>query len=430
MAGPLLSSMQRHLSAVPGSSSLLPASRRSRGPTVRSGLLSLDSRYPSCLPTNYHDSKNIVTMFQTPMTRSLRAAAHPLAAVPMPTRARTSVNFFSSQHSARLFSTPCTRTPNSKSLTPSNRTIDRPCFTPSRSFASAKPKPPSESEKPKETDESTGQSHRKLFDRIFTWKRILLVIGIAGALEWVTNTQTWKDAQATAEELRNLTPLEKEQHLREKVYEKTLKQYGDRILPKEHPHSIMADRVLQRLIPYASVEGADWEVFVVKADDEMLAFCTPGGKLFVFTGIIPFCDDDDGLAVLLAHEMSHVVAGHWKEKQEQPFKNFAGYLAPSLVDWSRSKERELEADSMGLMMMSKACFSPMAAVRFWRRMPGTYGIFVHNGVPKKVKTGPSHPGNLERIANLRGLMAGACNVYENSKCGALQSQGKCSGRAP
>ena len=61
----------------------------------------------------------------------------------------------------------------------------------------------------------------------------------------------------------------------------------------------------------------------------------------MFTGIIPFCDDDDGLAFLMAHEMSHVIAEHWKEKQEEPLKNFVGYLAPSLVDWSRSKEREV-----------------------------------------------------------------------------------------
>ncbi|KAL4970984.1 M48 family metallopeptidase [Aspergillus stella-maris] len=359
-------------------------------------------------------------MFQTPMTRSLRAAAHPLAAVPMSTRARTSVNSFFSQHSARLFSTPCTRTQNSKRLTPSNRTLDRPCFPPSRSFASAKREPPSGSKEPKETGEPT--SHQKLFNRIFTWKRIFLVIGVAGVLEWVTDTRVWKETQATAEELRNLTPLEREQHFRKKTYEKTLKQYGERILPKEHPHSIMADRVLQRLIPYAPVEGADWEVFVVKADAEMLAFCTPEGKLFLFTGIIPFCDDADGLAFLLAHEMSHIVAEHWKEKLEEGFKNYVGYLAPSLVDWSRSKERELEADSMGLMMMSKACFSPVAAVRFMRRIPGMHGIFVHNGVPKKVKVGPSHPGNLERITNLRAQMAGAHKVYENSKCGALESQ--------
>ena len=92
--------------------------------------------------------------------------------------------------------------------------------------------------------------------------------------------------QATVKELRNLTPLEREQHLRKKDYEKTLKQYGDRILPKDHPHSIMANRVLQRLIPYASVEGADWEVFVVKADDEMLAFCTPGSVFTVHWHIL------------------------------------------------------------------------------------------------------------------------------------------------
>ncbi|KAL4950760.1 TCP-1/cpn60 chaperonin family-domain-containing protein [Aspergillus filifer] len=229
--------------------------------------------------------------------------------------------------------------------------------------------------------------------------------------------------QAAADEFHNLTPLEKELCIGNKAYEKTMKEYGDRILPKEHPHSIMANRVLQRLVPYASVDGADWEVFVVKADAEKLAFCTPGGKLFVFSGIIPVCNDDDGLAFLLAHEMSHIIAGHWREKLGEGFKNHVRSLAPSLVDWSRSKEREVEADKMGLMMMSKACFNPEAAVRFWKRMPGTYGIYVPGSTSKQeVKSGPSHPGNLERIMNLRGLMEEAWKEYDNSECGATEAQ--------
>lgn len=72
-------------------------------------------------------------------------------------------------------------------------------------------------------------------------------------------------------------------------------------------------RVLDRLLPFVSHEGGlqdvDWEVHVIEGPEQN-AFVIPGGKIFVFTGILPLVRDDDGLAAVLAHEISHVVAHH------------------------------------------------------------------------------------------------------------------------
>lgn len=71
-------------------------------------------------------------------------------------------------------------------------------------------------------------------------------------------------------------------------------------------------RVLERLLPYAEGEGLkdlNWEVTVIESPEQN-AFVAPGGKVFVFTGILPLCRDEDGIAAVLGHEIAHVVAHH------------------------------------------------------------------------------------------------------------------------
>ena len=70
--------------------------------------------------------------------------------------------------------------------------------------------------------------------------------------------------------------------------------------------------MLERLIPYAEgdgIKGVEWELNVIDSS-EVNAFVVPGGKVFVFTGILPVCKDDDGIAAVLGHEIAHVVARH------------------------------------------------------------------------------------------------------------------------
>lgn len=89
-------------------------------------------------------------------------------------------------------------------------------------------------------------------------------------------------------------------------------EYRGRILPEYDPRVRKVKKVLERLLPFAEGEGLkgmDWEVHVIDSPEQN-AFVAPGGKVFVFTGILPLCEDEDGIAAVLGHEIAHVVAHH------------------------------------------------------------------------------------------------------------------------
>lgn len=89
-------------------------------------------------------------------------------------------------------------------------------------------------------------------------------------------------------------------------------QYQGQFLSDHDPRVRKVKQVLERLLPFAEGEGLkgmDWEVHVIDSPEQN-AFVAPGGKVFVFTGILPLCQDEDGIAAVLGHEIAHVVAHH------------------------------------------------------------------------------------------------------------------------
>ncbi|KAL6234502.1 hypothetical protein BDW75DRAFT_241012 [Aspergillus navahoensis] len=211
----------------------------------------------------------------------------------------------------------------------------------------------------------------------------------------------------------------------EQSYREVLRDCQGRILPESHPLTIMVNRVLHRLVPMAPIGGADWKVHVIKDDNMVNAFVLPGGKVFVFTGILPICKDEDGLAAVLGHEIAHVVAHHTGERMSNNFVTMGViFLAALLFDVSgnipslllnlmyslpNSRTQEAEADNIGLMMMSKACFNPEAAVDFWARMQKAE----KQAPPQFIST---HPSNYNRMEAIRGWLDKAQAEYENSGC--------------
>ncbi|KAI4281558.1 MAG: hypothetical protein L6R38_003605 [Xanthoria sp. 2 TBL-2021] len=101
-------------------------------------------------------------------------------------------------------------------------------------------------------------------------------------------------------------------------YQHVMQDYHDQILRPDDPRHKMVGRVLERLLPNSGLKG-DVEFHVIDDDDELNAFVIPGNKIFVFSGIMPICNNEDGLASILGHEIAHNVAHHAQENASLPY---------------------------------------------------------------------------------------------------------------
>jgi len=187
-------------------------------------------------------------------------------------------------------------------------------------------------------------------------------------------------------------------------------------------HVEMVQRVSKRLADTAEAQfhpGYQWQTTVIDDPKTVNAWCMPGGKIAVYNGILPITKDDDGLAVVLAHEISHALAHHGAERlsrMELMQLGEAGILAavqaknPNAVQAAGaalglgsqlgvelpfSRQQESEADHIGLVLMAKAGYDPAKAVEFWQRMMDY----------SKGKEPPAflsdHPSDEQRIADIK-----------------------------
>ncbi|CAF9917222.1 hypothetical protein IMSHALPRED_003508 [Imshaugia aleurites] len=218
-----------------------------------------------------------------------------------------------------------------------------------------------------------------------------------------------------------------EEELAKLEYRMIMQAYGREILQPSHPDSRMVTKVLQRLIPAAGLEGQKWEVRVIDDPDEQNAFVLPGGKVFVFSGILPICAGEDGVAAVLGHEIAHNVAHHTAEKVSKRWPinlsallltfqfDIPGQLAQSIVDLvlekPNSRTMESEADYIGLLMMAQACYDPNAAVGLWERMAEAE----RHAPPQFLST---HPSNENRKAVIQQWLPQAQQKRDESKCGS------------
>ncbi|KAL9580405.1 MAG: hypothetical protein Q9212_004517 [Teloschistes hypoglaucus] len=102
-------------------------------------------------------------------------------------------------------------------------------------------------------------------------------------------------------------------------YQQVMQRYRGQLLKPSDPRHQMVGRVLKRLLPNAEGLKGDWEFHIIDDKEQMNAFVLPGGKVFVYSGIIPICQTEDGLAAVLGHEIAHNMAHHVQEKASLPF---------------------------------------------------------------------------------------------------------------
>jgi predicted Zn-dependent protease len=166
-------------------------------------------------------------------------------------------------------------------------------------------------------------------------------------------------------------------------------------------------RVMQRLAAVADDAGFEWEVNLMRDDQTVNAFALPGGKMAVYTGILPVCQSEAGLAVVMGHEIGHVVAGHGTERMTQSlgaelvlsfiqrgdYAQLARLGSEYFIQRPFGRRHESEADEIGLVYMARAGYDPREAVEFWKRMQAKSG----GGPPEFLSTHPSHETRIELL---------------------------------
>lgn len=178
----------------------------------------------------------------------------------------------------------------------------------------------------------------------------------------------------------------------------------------------------------SDLAGYNWE-FNLLNDKQINAWCMPGGKVAVYSGILPITKSDAGLAVVLGHEISHALAGHGNERISQGMiAEYGGAILGSTISNGQlaaifqqaypigaqvallkyGRSQELEADEMGLYLMAMAGYNPQEAQPFWQRMEAASS---GNRPPEFLST---HPNPDTRRADLEKHMPKALEYYRAS----------------
>ena len=185
-----------------------------------------------------------------------------------------------------------------------------------------------------------------------------------------------------------------------------------------------------RIAKVSAMPNLDWEFHLIESKQQN-AFALPGGKVAVYTGLLPVAMNEAGLATVMSHEIAHVIARHGAQRMTRQLILTAGLMATSIsLDNSKQKKiimaalgvgivygltlpfsrtNEAEADQIGLTYMARAGYDPNEAVRFWKRFADVKG---KQEVPEFLST---HPAEKRRIALINRCLTRAKTDYNNLK---------------
>ena len=188
------------------------------------------------------------------------------------------------------------------------------------------------------------------------------------------------------------------------------------------------------------LEGFKWEYHLVQSN-QVNAWCMPGGKIVVYSGILPYTQNEAGLATVLGHEVSHAIAEHGNERMSEGlvangllqagqvatgigtsnkspqmqaiFQQAFSVVGPLTYQYGvglpHSRRQESEADHLGLIFMSMAGYNPKEAISFWTRMAKAGG----GKAPAEFLS--DHPSDARRIADLQKLLPEAEKYYASAR---------------
>mgnify|MGYP003623598580 CR=1 FL=1 len=177
----------------------------------------------------------------------------------------------------------------------------------------------------------------------------------------------------------------------------------------------------------ADLANFNWEFNLIEAPDTVNAFCMPGGKVAFYTGILPICGTEAGVAVVMGHEVAHALAKHGNERVSQQaaagalqslIGSYKGEVMSTVFGLGAnmgvllpcSRKHESEADGFGFYLRAIAGYDPEEAVGFWGRMAALSGQ-EGSSLDQFLST---HPADKKRIADLEKLMPKAEDYYKNS----------------
>lgn len=182
-----------------------------------------------------------------------------------------------------------------------------------------------------------------------------------------------------------------------------------------------AEKLLKARGTAGQLEGYAWE-FKLVDNKEVNAWCMPGGKIVFYSGILPICKDDAGMATVMGHEVAHALANHGQQRMSAGLLQQLGAAGTAIAVGGKSPEtqalimqaygigtqvggmlpfsrrHETEADEIGLTLMAIAGYNPETSVAFWERMSA------NSGGAKPAEIMSTHPSDETRIANLKRLI--------------------------
>lgn len=179
----------------------------------------------------------------------------------------------------------------------------------------------------------------------------------------------------------------------------------------------------------SELDGFKWEFNLIDDPKTVNAWCMPGGKVAFYTAILPICKDEEGVAVVMGHEVAHAIANHGRERMSQGLVEQFGLstlgaamgqnptatqqlfmqavgMGSNIGMLKFSRNHESEADHIGLIFMSMAGYNPNTAPKFWQRMTEMSG---GQQPPEFLSTHPSHE---TRIKDLEGWIPEAMQYYK------------------